>query len=550
MSNPAQKQNSFFGGAAILTAGILVVKLIGALYKIPLGNIISEAAFSDFNTAYYIYSLLIVVSTGGLPVALSKMISEANALGRGNQVHKIFRVAMLTFCTLGLVSMLVMVLFPHQLAALMNNSHSAYCIATLGPALFFLCPLSALRGYFQGHSLMAPTAVSQIIEAACKLVIGLSFAAWMVSRGMDDSVSAAGAIAGVSVGCALAALYVFFCYRKHRRHTPRYNDTPESGREILTTLLKLAIPITLGTSVMSLANLLDTSIIFGRLQNAAGYTEMEARILKGVFDKALTLYNLPPTLIGPITTSVIPAVSAARAVKNYKQGALISETALRTTALFAFPAGIGLCALSEPIIRLLYPATDIELAGELLAVLGISTIFCCFMLVCNSILQAHRLVAIPMVTTIVGCVAKIVVVYILAGNPAINIRGGSISTLVCFGVISLLDLAIIKMALPRSLSYVRAFLKPALCAVVMGFAASAVYGLSDLILGKLGLFQSVTDSGAAQLSGTGNALAVFLSIGVAVIIYAVLILLTRAISKSDLELMPKGEKIARLLHLK
>ena len=160
MSNPSQKKNSFFGGAAILTAGIILVKLIGALFKIPLGNIISEAAFADFNTAYYIYSLLIIVSTGGLPVALSKMVSEANALGRGNQVTKTFRVAFAAFCTLGILSMLIMLLFPHQLAALMNNSHSAYCIMALAPAMFFVCPLSAFRGYFQGHSLMAPTAVT------------------------------------------------------------------------------------------------------------------------------------------------------------------------------------------------------------------------------------------------------------------------------------------------------------------------------------------------------------------------------------------------------
>ena len=137
MSNPSQKKNSFFGGAAILTAGIILVKLIGALFKIPLGNIISEAAFADFNTAYYIYSLLIIVSTGGLPVALSKMVSEANALGRGNQVTKTFRVAFAAFCTLGVISMLIMLLFPHQLAALMNNSHSAYCIMALAPAMFF-----------------------------------------------------------------------------------------------------------------------------------------------------------------------------------------------------------------------------------------------------------------------------------------------------------------------------------------------------------------------------------------------------------------------------
>ncbi len=530
MSNPAQKKNSFFGGAAILAAGILVVKLIGALFKIPLGNIISDAAFADFNTAYYIYSLLIVVSTGGLPVALSKMVSEANALGRHNQVRRVFRIAMLAFCLLGLISMLIMLVFPKQLAALMNNSHSVYCIMVLAPALFFLCPLSAFRGYFQGHSLMAPTAVSQIIEAACKLVIGLSLAAWMVSRGMEESVTAAGAIAGVSVGCAAAAFFIFLRYSRHHRTLPRSEDRPDSGRQILATLLKLAIPITLGASVMSLANLLDTSIIFSRLQDAAGFTEDQARVLKGIYDKALTLYNLPTTLVTPITASVIPAVSAALAMKNKKQGARISETALRTTALFAFPAGMGLCALGEPIIRLLYPSTNVELAGEMLSVLGIASIFVCFMLVCNAILQAQRMVTIPMVTTIVGCILKIVVIYILAGKPDINIKGGPVSTLTCFGVIALLDLVIIKLALPRSLSYIRAFLKPGLAAVIMGFAAAAIHGLTVNLL--------------------GNTLATLAAIAVAVVIYLALILLLKAISKDDLALMPKGEKVAKVLRLK
>lgn len=545
MSNPSQKKNSFFGGAAILTVGIVVVKLIGALFKIPLGNIISEAAFSDFNTAYYIYSLLIIVSTGGLPVALSKMVSEANALGRGNQINKIFRVSLTAFCTLGVLSMLIMLIFPRQLADLMNNSHSYYCILALAPAMFFICPLSALRGYFQGHSMMAPTAVSQIIEAMCKLVIGLALSAYMVSRGVEESKTAAGAIIGVSVGCAVAAAYVLLRYRRHHATLPRYTDRPDGAREILVTLLKLAIPITLGSSVMSLANLLDTSIIFGRLQSGAGFTENEARVLKGIYDKALTLYNLPTAFMIPITASVIPSVSAARAVKNYKQGARISETALRTTALFAFPAGIGLSALSEPIIRLLYPTTNVELAGQMLSVLGIGTICVCLMLVSNSILQAHRMVSIPMFTTIVGCVLKIVVIYVLAGNPNINIKGGPASTLACFGVIALLDLCIIKMLLPRSLSYTRAFLKPGLAAIVMGFAARAIYGLCEKVLLSAGALSS-----GDALTGTGNALATLMAIAVGVIIYFALILLTRAISKDDMALMPKGDLIARVLRLK
>ena len=273
-------------------------------------------------------------------------------------------------------------------------------------------------------------------------------------------------------------------------------------------------------------------------------------MLKGVYDKALTLYNLPSAFMTPLTVSVIPAVSAARAVRNHRLGAQVSETALRTTALIAIPAGVGLCALSEPIIRLLYPSTDVELAGWMLSVLGMASICVCFMLICNSIMQAHQLVSLPMATTIIGCVFKIILTYVLVGNPDINIRGGSVSTLVCFGLIAVLDLIIIKFALPRSLSYRRVFLKPILASVVMGVAAWAVYGLLSKVLLSLSSFQALAEDGQTQiLSGTGNALAVLGAIGVGVVIYFALILLTRAVSKEDLSLMPKGDRIAKLLRL-
>ena len=549
MSNPTSNKNTFFGGAAILAAGLIIVKLIGALYKIPLGNILTEAAFSDFNTAYYIYSLLITVSTGGLPVALSKMVSEAHALGRENQVRKIFRVSFTTFLVLGTISFCIMFFFPKQLAALMNNSHSWYCIMALAPAIFFLCPLSAMRGYFQGHAIMTPTAVSQIIEALCKLVIGLSLAAFLVSQNSDESVAAAGAIFGVSVGCTLAMVYTSFCFRSHRSHAPLGHDRPQSSQEIFSTLLKLAIPITLGSSVIGLVNLVDTSMVFGRLQDAAGFAEEEARVLKGIYDKALTLYNLPSSFMVPLTASIIPAVSAARAVKNKRLGAQISETALRTTALLALPAGVGLIVLSRPIMRLLYPSTDVELGGWMLSVLAIAVIFVCFMLVCNAIMQAHRMVTIPMVTTIIGCLFKLPVNYVLVGNKDLNIKGAPISTLICFALIALMDLIIIKRALPRSLSYVRAFAKPLVASVIMGFAAWASYGLLSALLSKLDPFQQVVE-GVTSLSNAGNAVATLGAVAIGGVVYLVLVLLLHAISPRDLELMPKGDKIGRLLGIR
>ena len=555
MSASTPKKNSFFGGAGILTAGIIIVKLIGALYKIPLGNILSDAAFSDFNTAYNIYSLLIIISTGGLPVALSKMVSEANALNRGNQVKKVFSLSLAAFCILGTISFCVMAFFPHQLADAMNDSQAAYSILALAPAVFFICPMSAMRGYFQGHALMTPTAVSQIIEALCKLVVGLALASTFQKMLNDEAMAAAGAILGVSVGCLLGAVYMYFCYRKHARAQPKSNDEPENSGAILATLAKLAVPITLSSSVIALTNILDTKILLGQLQDALGMTEELARETKGVYDKAMTLYNLPASFMVPLTASVIPHVSAALKVKRRRQGAQISETALRTTALLAIPAGVGLFVLGEPIMRLLYASTDVELGGWMLSVLGAASIAVCFMLVCNSILQAYQMVTLPMVTTVIGSGLKLGVAYVLIGNPEIGIRGGAISTVVCFWLIALLDLFIVKRTLPRSLSLARVFVKPVAAAAAMGASAWGINGLVTKALLALKIF--VTETGellpdgtaAMGLSRMGNALAVFGAIGIAVIIYFVLILVTRAISKEDLALIPKGDKIARILRV-
>ncbi len=555
MSASTPKKNSFFGGAGILTAGIIIVKLIGALYKIPLGNILSDAAFSDFNTAYNIYSLLIIISTGGLPVALSKMVSEANALNRGNQVKKVFSLSLAAFCILGTISFCVMAFFPNQLADAMNDSQAAYSILALAPAVFFICPMSAMRGYFQGHALMTPTAVSQIIEALCKLVVGLALASTFQKMLNDEAMAAAGAILGVSVGCLLGAVYMYFCYRKHARAQPKSNDEPENSGAILATLAKLAVPITLSSSVIALTNILDTKILLGQLQDALGMTEELARETKGVYDKAMTLYNLPASFMVPLTASVIPHVSAALKVKRRRQGAQISETALRTTALLAIPAGVGLFVLGEPIMRLLYASTDVELGGWMLSVLGAASIAVCFMLVCNSILQAYQMVTLPMVTTVIGSGLKLGAAYVLIGNPEIGIRGGAVSTVVCFWLIALLDLFIVKRTLPRSLSLARVFVKPVAAAAAMGASAWGINGLVTKALLALKIF--VTETGellpdgtaAMGLSRMGNALAVFGAIGIAVIIYFVLILVTRAISKEDLALIPKGDKIARILRV-
>ena len=541
-----QKQNSFFGGAAILAAGILIVKLIGMFYKIPLINIIGEAGAADFNNAYNIYAVLLTVSTAGLPVAVSKLVSEANALNRRNQVRRTFRLALVLFLTLGLISFLVMFFRADALAGMMNDSKAAAGIRALAPAVVCVGCLAALRGYSQGHSNMAPTSVSQIIEALCKLVVGLGLAFWLVKQGKDPDVAAAGAITGVTVGTVVALIYMVLDFFLSRgREDTHGTDRPDSAGSILANILKIAVPITLSSSMVGIVTVIDSSLVQGQLQSALNLTEKASRTLYGNYSGALNIYNLPTSLMAAITASVIPAVSAALARRDRRGAARITGSALRITALLSFPMGVGLFVLGTPIIRLLFPSLNVEVAGPLLSTLGIATPFVCMVLVCNSVLQAHGFINLPVIVMVLGGIVKIVNNYNLVG--AIGIAGAPVGNILCFGLALVLDLVVITRVIPNRPRLLPIFAKPAVASAVMGGAAWAVYGLLSRILSS----EQVNQAGQTvrAVSRMGNAAGIFLAIAVAGVVYLVLVIALRAISRDDLALMPKGDKLARLLRL-
>lgn len=541
-----QKQNSFFGGAAILAAGILIVKLIGMFYKIPLINIIGEAGAADFNNAYNIYAVLLTVSTAGLPVAVSKLVSEANALDRRNQVRRTFRLALVLFLALGLVSFLVMFFRADTLAGMMNDSKAAAGIRALAPAVVCVGCLAALRGYSQGHSNMAPTSVSQIIEALCKLVVGLGLAFWLVKQGKDPDVAAAGAITGVTVGTVVALAYMVLDFLLSRgREDIRGTDRPDSAGSILVNILKIAVPITLSSSMVGIVTVIDSSLVQGQLQSALDLTEQASRTLYGNYSGALNIYNLPTSLMAAITASVIPAVSAALARRDRRGAARITGSALRITALLSFPMGVGLFVLGTPIIRLLFPKLNVAVAGPLLSTLGIATPFVCMVLVCNSVLQAHGFINLPVIVMVLGGIVKIVNNYNLVG--AIGIAGAPVGNILCFGLALVLDLVVITRVIPNRPRLLPIFAKPAVASAVMGGAAWAVYGLLSRILSS----EQVDQAGQTvrAVSRMGNAAGILLAIAVAGVVYLVLVIALRAISRDDLALMPKGDKLARLLRL-
>ena len=496
-----------------------------------------------FGTAYNIYSVLLTISTAGLPLALSKLVSEANTLGRHNQKNRTFHVALVAFFVIGSIGTLLMFLFPQQLAGLMNNSQAWYAIKTLSPAVVCVCCMSAFRGFTQGQTQMIPTAISQVIEALSKLLIGLLVVTIMIHSGYNEAHAAGGAILGVTVGTALALFYLMVYYvRTYRYHMPVAQDLPDSHKSVLKDILRLGIPITLGSSVMSIITLVDNKLVLLRLQEAVGFTEELASWHYGAYFNTMNLYNLPSSFIVPITVSVIPAVSACLARRDRKGVHQIVTSSMRITSLLAFPAGVGLCVLSGPIMSLVYPMKPEEAAvgAPLLAILGIASIFVCMMLLANSILQAHGMVNIPIVTMIIGGVVKIATNWILVGNPGIHIKGAPIGTLLCFALIAILNFSVVWRILPKKPNLGRTFLLPAIAACLMGVAAWISYKLLRGVVGAI--------LGSHAL--LANGVSVLCSIVISVVVYAILVVKMHIISKEDLSLMPKGDKIASILHIK
>ena len=598
-----------------------MVKLIGMFYKIPLLNIIGEQGSADFNNAYNIYSVLLTISTAGLPVAVSKLVSEADALGRRNQVRRTFRLALALFLILGVLSFLVMFFGSEQLAGLMNDSMAAPGIRALAPAVICVGCLSAFRGYAQGHGNMTPTAVSQIIEALCKLTVGLGLAYWLVGHGADASHAAAGAITGVTVGTIVALAYMLMNFLITRSQEPQLaDDRPDEPSTILKHLLMIAVPITISSSMVGIVTVIDTSLVQGQLQRAllenqdtwtlyqdfvdftslkealsawqaalpdgsavsmslldqyaaqaealrdqqAALTDLQSaslelhaalenisRTLYGNYSGALNIYNLPTSLMAAVTAAVIPAVSGALARRDRRGAGRITGSALRISALAACPMAVGLFVLGEPIMALIFPNLNPQLAGPLLSTLGLATLFVCMMLVCNSILQAHGFVSLPVIIMVAGGVVKIITNYNVVIQPTIGIYGAPMGNILCFALCMTLDLVVMSRVIPRRPKYIQVFAKPLAASALMGLGAWAVHGLMSKLFEATGIFMSadpVTHE-VLGLSRTGNAAATLLAILVAVVIYGVLVIALRAITKDDLMLMPKGEKIARMLHL-
>ena len=545
-----KKRANFLKGAAILAATGIFVKIIGAVYKIPIFNVLDDEGVGYFQVTYNVYAMILAISTAGVPVALSRLVSSASSQGNRVLARRYFSVAMSTFVLIGIAVMSLMFVFASNIAEMIGSPLAATGIQVLAPAVFFVCIIAVFRGYAQGHENMVPTAVSQIIEVISKAAIGIGVALFLAGLGYESQYVSAGSITGVTIGLGLCIPVMFLFKRKLDNGLAGEEPSPDAflgvpGKmRVFLRIMKVSIPITLSASLMSVMVLIDTRVVLGRLQSALMLTESQAAEQYGIFTLGLTIYNLPPSLIVPVAISIIPAIAAAVARKNKREASIITQSSVKLTNLFAMPACAGIMVLAGPILKALYyepsrPPETVATMTIILTILGAASYFVCFQHLSIAILQANGFERISLITFPIGAIIKITLSYILVANPNLGIIGSPIGTLACFAIITSLNVIFIAVKVKERFAILNGILKPLACALIMAAVAFFVYEGLSLV--------------GSGLLGTGR-MAVIIYLGIAifagVLAYLTLIILTKTITKDDLMYVPKGEKLAKLLRIR
>lgn len=566
VKNRAGNKQSFMLGAAIMTFCLLIVKIIGMLYKVSLSNLYGAVGAGLLGNAYELYVPLFTLATAGFPIAVSRMVSESMSEGRYKDVRRIKDVAIPFFVIAGTISLLLMILFSFFYVRIIYAPGSFVAILVLAPAIFFGCLVSAYRGYYEGMRNMVPTSVSEIVEAFVKLIVGYSFAAFVMKYGtalfgITDNYtlikwSVAAAISGITLGSFFSFLYIWLRFKREgdgiTEAMLNSSPKPRSKKETFNTLLHTAIPIGLGALIMSIAGTVDAALIQRRLITMmertpelllAQYPGMipDETIQKGkvhtylwgCYNYALTIMNLVVTVTQAFGTTALPNVTDAfmKGNKEYLRRSI--ETVMRVTFVFTIPAGLGLTVLADPIMHLVYGSKpDVDISVEILRLMGIAVIVFAAATPMCSMLQAVGRVDMPLKLYAIGMVIKVVSNYIFVGIPQINVQGGSIGTLLCYTFVMIVSIYVLIKETKIVPDFRVVVIKPLLAAIICITASGLLYKLLS------GMFAP----------GRTTALVItLLCVMAACIVYVVFLLLLSAITKNDIIMLPKGNKIVTIL---
>ncbi|MGI6211598.1 MAG: putative polysaccharide biosynthesis protein [Anaerovoracaceae bacterium] len=533
------KDNRFVKGAAILAGAGLVIKVLGAVFRIPLNNWIGALGMSYYSAAYSVYGALLVLATAGIPVAISRMVSERIAVKQYRNAHQVFRSALLLLFVIGLIGFCIC-FFGGDLIAryFAKNPGSGPALKAISPALLFVPLFSAFRGYFNGQQNMTPQALSEISEQLTRVVVGLTLAYILLDVGKVEA--AAGASFGASAGSIMGLFVIFLIYlanrRRIKRRMKRGDQTVESTGSLIRQIAIIAIPIIIGTEMYPMMNLIDTGLVTRVLQNT-GWSVTKSEYLYGLIGGFCSpLIAFPQIMTQAVSVSLVPALSGKHQIGDTEALRDTIRTGYRTTLIMAFPCALGLFSLAEPILKLLYftRAKSCEDAAPILMIMAVGVVFLAIMQTSTSVLQAVGKQMLPVRNLAIGCVGKIILTYTLVGVHPINVKGAAIGTVTAYVIAMFLNARDVRKYTGVTFDYGLTYVRPLISSLIMAVCAYGIYQLIYLLF-------------AGHSPMLVNALAVVVAILAAIIIYAVLVLVTKTVTLEELEENPKGAKLARFI---
>lgn len=461
------KNQSFLKGSIILIVSAVIAKTIGALFKIPLTNMLGGVGMSYFSCAYGLFLPVYAVTATGLTTAVAKLTAESCAFGNYKNALKIRRISLRLFTVAGVLGTALIFLLAYPFADKIAACPKAWLsVIMIAPSVLFGCITAVYRGSHEGMRNMYPTAVSQVVEAIVKLLTGLFFCSWVLKHKAEvtallpqsvDITAAASAAAVLGISLSTLASTAFLCIFGGMPQNLREQGTAENGRVIIKKLFAVLMPVALGSVVTNLTSVIDLATIIRCIDRAAAespdfFTEhfglsdiSNADISEFIYGSftglAVTVFNLVPSVTNMFGKGILPNLAQVWAKGDKSESRRLSGSVLKATAFIAVPSGIGITFLSEEILLFLFPDRIAEciVSAESLKYLGIAVIFLALSFPLFSMLQAVGRADLPVKLMLAGVAVKFLGNILLIPIPSLNVSGAAISTLLCYLVIFILS---------------------------------------------------------------------------------------------------------------
>lgn len=542
MGNKSKSKDYLVQGTILVIASF-VARFIGMIYRIPLTRILGNEGNGYYSTANEIYSIILMVSSFSIPLAVSKLVSERLSLGKKKNANKVFYCALkFSLVVGGIMSVLTFALAGVITKYMMKSEMAVYALRVLSPAIFLFAIVGCLRGVFQGHGSMVPTAVSQVIEQIINAVVTVVCAGLMMSYGiklakekgndlLGPALAAAGGTFGTVVSIAVALLFLLFVFVTFQRNFKKqlkkdHTLRMESDRSIYLALIFTILPVVLSTVTYNISTVLDQGI-FNHVLAAQGFTEEQYVAIFGVYTgKFRVLMNVPLSIASCLAPSVVPSLSAAIAGGNYKDARAKVRESIRYTMVLTIPCAVGLAALASPIMQLIFN-DDMALSEGIMQSGALMIVLFALSTLSTGILQGLGELQKPLAHTAIALAAHVVLLVVLLTRFELNIYAVIYANIFFALIICILNAWAIKRALHYRQELVRTFLIPLLSSAVMGLAAYGVYRLFHLF--------------------SGNAVSSIIAILVAVVVYVVCLVKLRGITKREIYNLPKGPYLVAIL---